>query len=219
VFTCAQSVAAPPAHPASAPERPYSAFEPELRAFDSTSAPPRASVFYGSSSIRLWENIDQAFPGRTVVNRGFGGSTLAECIELIPRLIVPLAPAALILYAADNDLDQGASPEHVLYLFTQFIERIRASFPALPVAFISVKPSPARFWNITNIWHANTLIQSNAPRHPGVTFLDMFTRMLSPSGGPRPDLFSPDGLHMNQSGYDLWTAELRPWLASLPTTE
>jgi lysophospholipase L1-like esterase len=195
---------------------PYSPFEPELRAFEIASDPRHASVFYGSSSIRLWENIAQSFPDRAVVNRGFGGSTLAECIELIPRIVLPLAPAALILYAADNDLDQGASPEHALYLFTQFIERIRQPCPALPVAFISVKPSPARFWNIQNIRRANSLIQAAAPEHAGVTYVDVFTPMLSPSGSFRPELFTQDGLHMNQSGYDLWTGEICPWLDGLP---
>jgi lysophospholipase L1-like esterase len=192
-----------------------SQFESELRAFDDSPAPPGANVFYGSSSIRLWDNMPGCFPGIPVVNRGFGGSTLAECTALLPRLILPLRPATLILYAADNDLDQGASPEHVVYLFTQFIERIRENFPALPVAFISVKPSPARFWNIANIRHANALIQEEAANSPGVTYLDLFTQMLSPAGGSRPDLFTDDGLHMNSVGYDLWTAQVRAWFASL----
>ena len=193
-----------------------SQFEDELRAFDSAHSPLDAAVFYGSSSIRLWDNLGQRFPGVTVVNRGFGGSTLAECIEVLPRVILPLRPATLILYAADNDLDQGASPEHTLHLFHQFMERIREPYPSLPVAFIAVKPSPARFWNISNIRRANGLIQAAAASLPGVTFLDIFPLMLSPAGGSRPDLFTGDGLHMNSAGYDLWTTHIRAWLYTIP---
>ena len=121
----------------------YSQFEFELQAFDRESAPHDAAVFYGSSSIRLWDNLVDSFPGIPVVNRGFGGSTLAECFYLLPRVIFPLNPAAMVLYAADNDLDHGTSPEHVEYLFRQFVERVREVFPALPMAFVAVKPSPS----------------------------------------------------------------------------
>ena len=66
-----------------------SQFEPELREFDAAEAPSNAVVFYGSSSLRLWDDLAERFPGRTVVNRGFGGSTLAECIDLLPRVVFP----------------------------------------------------------------------------------------------------------------------------------
>jgi lysophospholipase L1-like esterase len=194
----------------------WSPFESELCAFDGAHAPQNAAVFYGSSSIRLWDNLAQCFPGITVVNRGFGGSTLAECIDLLPRLIFPLAPASLLLYAADNDLDQGASPEHAEYLFHQFMARLRERFPALPVAFVSVKPSPSRFWNIGNIRRANSLIQRAVTKYAAASYLDVFSLMLSPGGGSRPDLFTEDGLHMNGNGYALWTTQIRGWLDSLP---
>jgi lysophospholipase L1-like esterase len=194
-----------------------SEFESELLAFDSDHAPLDAAVFYGSSSIRLWDNLAASFPGVSVVNRGFGGSTLAECLHFLPRVIYPLRPSALVLYAADNDLDHGTPSEITAYLFKLFIESIREPFPALPVAFISVKPSPCRFWNIANIRRANDLIRNSIVNHPGVTYLDVFAQMLSPGGGCRPDLFTPDGLHMNPAGYNLWTSVIGSWLNSLST--
>lgn len=193
-----------------------SEFESELRAFDSAPAPQNATVFYGSSSIRLWEALQTDFPGRTVVNRGFGGSTLAECVALVPRVILPLSPAALVLYAADNDLAQGASPEHAVWLFSQFMWSIRPHLPDLPIAYISVKPSPARYWNIHNIRRFNGLVREAVSALPGVTFLDLYSLMLSPTGGTRPELFTEDGLHMNPAGYALWTEQIRGWLDSLP---
>jgi lysophospholipase L1-like esterase len=195
---------------------PASEFEPELRDFDHASAPHHATVFYGSSSIRLWENLTQCFADIPVVNRGFGGSTLGECLAVLPRVVYPLEPAALVLYAADNDLDQGASPEHVEWLFGQFIERLRQQFPAVPVAYLSVKPSPARFWNVGNIRRANDLVRSAASRYSGVAYIDVFTLMLNPSGGPRPELYQGDGLHMNPAGYALWAGQIRPWLDAQP---
>jgi lysophospholipase L1-like esterase len=45
-----------------------------------------------------------------------------------------------------------------------------------------------------------------------VTFLDVATPMLGPNGKPRPELFSEDGLHMNERGYALWARVIAPVL-------
>jgi lysophospholipase L1-like esterase len=104
----------------------------------------------------------------------------------------------------------------VTYVFGQFVQRVREVFPALPIAYVSVKPSPSRFWNLANIRRANELIRDAIPQYPGVAYIDVFAQMLTPAGGARPDLFTEDGLHMNAAGYALWTAQIRSWLDSLP---
>ena len=45
---------------------------------------------------------------------------------------------------------------------------------------------------------------------PRLTFVDIWTEMLGPSGEPRPELFVEDQLHMNERGYEIWTRVLRP---------
>ena len=45
-------------------------------------------MFYGSSSIRLWDTLAEDIdPG--VVNLGFGGSTLQACDYFFERLVRP----------------------------------------------------------------------------------------------------------------------------------
>src|SRR5262245_10261958 len=57
-------------------------FEKEIVAFeeaDKKSPPPQgAIVFIGSSGIRLWKTLAEDFPDHKVINRGFGGSTIAD---------------------------------------------------------------------------------------------------------------------------------------------
>src|SRR5579862_5101331 len=93
-----------------------SEFESELCAFEmlNAAAPRNSVVFYGSSSIRLWSTLEGDFPLYSVLNRGFGGSTLAECAVVFDRIVAPCSPGTLIVYAGDNDLDQGHLPEMVL---------------------------------------------------------------------------------------------------------
>jgi lysophospholipase L1-like esterase len=76
-----------------------------------------------------------------------------------------------------------------------------------------------RFWNINNIRRANTLIQAAASQYPGVSYLDVFSPMLSPAGASRPELFTEDGLHMNAAGYEIWMRVIRSWLDRLPATK
>ena len=59
-----------------------SPWENEIAAFeaaDKTNPPPRDAVlFVGSSSIRLWQTLRQDFANYPVIQRGFGGSQIAD---------------------------------------------------------------------------------------------------------------------------------------------
>jgi len=196
-----------------------SPFAEEFRALaraEAQSPVPRGSIlFYGSSSVRLWDSLFSDFAGLSVVNHGFGGSTLADCLVEMERLVYPIAPRVVVLYAGDNDLDQGASPEHVAYLLGQMLRGIRDRLGAIPVLILSVKPSPVRFWNIGKIRHSNQLMAEIAGAAENVHYLDVFTAMLDERGGPRHEMFTEDGLHMNRRGYTLWASVVRERLANL----
>src|SRR5688572_8430374 len=81
---------------------------------DATNPPPRdAAVFIGSSSIVRWPDLEQDFPGAKVINRGFGGSQLADSVYYADRIVIPYRPRTVVLYAGDNDLNSGKTPEVV----------------------------------------------------------------------------------------------------------
>lgn len=177
--------------------------------------PVRPVLFYGSSSIRLWSTLREDFDELPVVNRGFGGSTLEECVELLDRLVTPLKPRAIVLYAGDNDIDQGASPETLLSRFEQFAGGVRMRLGWTPIVYVSVKPSPARFWNSAKVGAANDLIQQAISlRWREAVFVDLYQPMLDASGAPRAELFDSDGLHLSPAGYALWSQAIRKALAA-----
>ena len=67
-------------------------------AWDSkNSFPERANLFVGSSSIRLWTTA-RAFPGKPIINRGFGGSELSDVIHFYRQLVRPYAPGRVFVY-------------------------------------------------------------------------------------------------------------------------
>ena len=190
-----------------------SRWEAELAAFaraDETRRPtPGGVVFVGSSSIRLWDGLEQAFDRfPTVVNRGFGGSTIAECAEHVDRLVSAHRPRTVVVYAGENDLAEGATAEQVASRVRAFVERVRAEQPAAHIAFVSIKPSPLRAELLPKVREANARIRAHLETVANAQFIDVHTAMLDPNGHPRAELFGPDRLHMSAAGYALWRREI-----------
>jgi lysophospholipase L1-like esterase len=173
-------------------------------------------VFYGSSTFTRWAALEQAFPQIQAVNLGFGGSTLAACAWFFKEVVLPHRPDAIVLYAGDNDLGDGRTPEEVVLFYEHLRASIAAACGAIPVCFISIKLSPVRMSLRRNIEYANACIQQRvaaqgAPLH----YLDLYSRMLDSRGQPQPALFEADGLHLSPLGYALWQLELEPALDRL----
>src|SRR5438270_868126 len=100
-----------------AQEKPkFTRWEKEIAVFekqDQAKAPPRGGVvFVGSSTIRLWK-LDKSFPELHALNRGFGGSQLADSVHFAPRIVLKYEPRVVVLYAGDNDLAARKTPEQV----------------------------------------------------------------------------------------------------------
>jgi lysophospholipase L1-like esterase len=175
-----------------------------------------ALLFYGSSSIRLWETLNDDFAEYKPVNLGFGGSTLAACDWFFDRLVAPFHPSSIIVYAGDNDLGDGRHPEEVFIFFQQLVSRIRRQFGNIPLAYISVKPSISR-WNIVDsIRYTNKIIEEEILKQgDNLHFVNVYTRMTDNSGYPKREFLDPDGLHINEKGYALWKGIIRQYLSSI----
>jgi lysophospholipase L1-like esterase len=188
-------------------------YEADIRALEeklaATPAPTNRVVFYGSSSVRLWTTLAQDFPESNPLNLGFGGSTLAACAWFFERLIVPIAPQSLVFYAGDNDLGDGRHAEEVYLFFCAFADKISQLLPGLPLTFLSIKVSPAR-WNIAQqIRTTNALIRDELAKRPGGRYVDMTAPLLEANGKPRREFFESDGLHLNPAGYRAWRQALQ----------
>jgi len=184
-----------------------------FRAEDAARPPPSAPiVFTGSSSVRMWEGLAADFPGKPVINRGFGGSQLRDAVHHADQVALRYRPRMILVYAGDNDIDAGRSPEQVLQDFRAFVARVRRELPRTTIGYLAIKPSPARAEQLARQQQANALVRAEAARLPRVVFIDVATPMLGADGQPRPDLFLEDRLHMNRAGYALWRQVVAPYL-------
>jgi len=167
--------------------------------------PPGGVLFVGSSSIRLWSDLEEQFKDLPVViKRGFGGSQLSDCVKNLNRLVVRYRPSRVLVYSGDNDLAAGATPEEVFRRFVAFVAGVQKELPDTEIAYISIKPSPLRMALLPQIRKTNALIEAYADAEGKVDFIDVYTPMLDSSGKPRRELFRADALHLNADGYALW---------------
>lgn len=202
---------APPA--AEAPPLPATAsdtrWNADLAAFDAADRlhpqPEGGVVFVGSSSIHLWDNLEAQFPEQpAVIKRGLSGSQIDDCTRKLAPLVQRYRPRLVVLYAGDNDIAHGLSPQAVLASLKSFVARVRQTASKARIAFISIKPSPTRRDHLPRVAQANALIRAWAAVEPQMDYIDIFTPMLGADGRPRAELFRPDGLHLNDKGYALW---------------
>ena len=182
---------------------------------DSVSFPPKnAILFIGSSSFTMWKDVANYFSDYTIINRGFGGSTLLDQIRYENDIIFPYQPKQIIIYCGENDLaaSDSVSPAMVYQRFKVLFTGIKAKLPDVPVVFISLKPSPSRRHLFDKMKTANVLIGTYLATQKNAGFIDIYSKMLNEAGQPMPDIYLADSLHMNAKGYAIWQKEIQPYL-------
>jgi len=184
------------------------AFDAAIATFeeaDRTAMPPRcATLFVGASSIRFWRSLKEDFPDRTVINRGFGGSTIWEVDSYFDQVVAPYRPKEIVFYAGENDLNAGRTPDEAYADFVQFMRLKENALGATPVWFISAKPSKLRFDQLGKQSALNAKIKALADMRDDLAYIDVVPAMQKPDGTPK-DIFVEDDLHMTPEGYALWT--------------
>jgi lysophospholipase L1-like esterase len=193
------------------------AFWADIQAFksqDSLQPPPKGAIlFIGSSSFTKWKDVANYFPGYTIINRGFGGSTLPDVTRYVDDIVTPYQPKEIVIYCGENDIANNDDSKVVADHFKDLFTAIRSRFPNVPIGFVSMKPSPSRVQFRHMITQGNQIIKNFLWTQQNTFYVNIFDLMLDPSGNYRPDLFGSDMLHMNASGYAIWAKAITPYLA------
>ena len=186
----------------------------EFAAADKAKKPSgRGVLFVGSSSIRMWHTMVTDFRDvPVIINRGYGGSTLEDSSHMVRQLVTQYQPSQVLVYAGENDLQEGRSPTQVLASMKRLVQAVRAELPGARIAFISIKPSPSRANLLPLMKVSNSLIAEYLLMIHNAEYIDVYTPMLKPDGQPRPELFLPDMLHMNAAGYAMWHTLIAPYV-------
>ena len=103
--------------------------------------------------------------------------------------------------------------------FESFLAKTRAALPGTRIVYISINPSIARWKQEAKILETNRLIEQFIREHDEpsarLAYIESHSKLLGDDGKPRSDIYRPDGLHLNQKGYELWTAIVKPAILRL----
>ena len=190
----------------------------EIKAFrrsDSIAMPPQnAILLIGSSSFTNWKDVAKYFPDKTIINRGFGGSSLPHLIMYAEDIIFKYNPKQIIIYCGENDLTGGPSitADTIFERLKSLHQLIRSRYKKVPVAYISMKPSPSREKYLETMQKANELIKNFMEKQKKSTYIDVYHSMYDAEGKMLTNIFLSDKLHMNAAGYQIWQGIIAPYL-------
>ena len=171
-------------------------------------------LFVGSSSFTNWKDVQNYFPSIPIINRGFGGSSLTDVLRYKEDVIFKYNPKQIVIYCGENDFagNDTLSVETVVARFKELFTHIRNRFKNIPVAYVSMKPSPSRQHLMLKFEQANEKIANYLKKYRKTVFIDVYHHMLKPNGTPMTDIFLADNLHMNAKGYAIWQKLIAPHL-------
>lgn len=187
----------------------------EFKKADSAHFPAKKQIlFIGSSSFTKWKDVQDYFPSYPIINRGFGGSTLVDQIRYVNDIVFPYKPKQVVIYCGENDVASSdtITAQTVYGRFVELFTIIRAKLPKVPIAFVSLKPSPSRAKFAKTVIETNRLIKDFLETKKRAAYIDVYAPMLDAAGNYREELFVEDRLHMTKQGYLIWKSAIEPYL-------
>ena len=171
-------------------------------------------VFYGSSTIRLWRNIESDFSGFNSINLGFGGALIKDLTKNFEDLFKSLNPKYIITYLGGNDLTLGYSAKKISLKIIDFFEKVNKKFPDSLIINLSIKPSFERIKDIEKIEKINSLIKAESKANNNLIQLDFYNDLMSVNK-INSDFYLQDGLHLNNKGYQIIIKRLKKLLENI----
>lgn len=164
-------------------------------------------LFIGSSSIAYWET-SKYFPEYPIINRGFGGASIPEIIYYYDDVIKKHKPSTVIIYC-DIDIENGKPPSEAIKAFKELINKIELDFPKTQIVILSMKPTLIDVFIGKNVRNnkriSNKELKEYCSENKQLHYLDVTNKMYNSKGKLRSDIFLPDGMHLNELGYTLWS--------------
>lgn len=165
-----------------------SKLENEIQAFEKQDSllgnPKYDVVFIGSSTFQHRKTMLEDFAPASVINRGFGGSTIREVIYYSDQILFPYQPKVVVLYVGNDvrgDLFEPTTEQFFNY-FKLVEQKFYRKLPNTLLNFVSMQPSPAT----RNLYEKQTAIKylliQGTKETPKTNFIDILPVMYTNSG-------------------------------------
>lgn len=182
---------------------------------DSAGWTQSSTVFTGSSTIRMWKDVQSVFPNTPILNTGFGGSKASDLEKHLFPLVIRFEPSRVFIYEGDNDIWANVPVTDIMTSIDHIVSRLLMTNPNTEVFLIGAKPSPSRWEKKENYTILNQQLAEYCRARENVTFVDTWKPLTDSEGNPRPELYLEDQLHLNAQGYEIWNEIFRPLIENL----
>jgi lysophospholipase L1-like esterase len=186
-------------------------------------------VFAGSSLMEQFpvEEFGQDFPtGQVIYNRGIGGITTGDFLELLEVCIFDLEPAKIFLNIGTNDLNAAEDPiPGLVERYRTILTAIRARLPHARLYLLAYYPlnelddfgiamKKEIFQRRTNarVRQANAQVEQLA-RQFAAQYLDVNAGLVDANGQLKVE-YSVEGMHIYPNGYKVVYDALVPYLVA-----
>ena len=185
-------------------------------AVQNTNLAQKQIVFVGDSITDLYVLDDHyADLPQAVYNRGIGGDTTSGVLARLQVSVLDLHPDVVVLMIGTNDVNGGVAEETILQNYESILDTIKSGIPGVQIYCMSIIPQYKQLeidvdTSMQRIRQINPKFKALAEKK-GAVYLDLFPLLLDENGYLRTD-YSDDGIHLNFTGLQIWTALLKPYL-------
>ncbi|RCH54291.1 hypothetical protein DJ568_13435 [Mucilaginibacter hurinus] len=193
-------------------------FWDEIMAFQNQDAKampkPNGVLFMGSSTIRLWPDLDKkTIAGQPIIKRGIGGAEMSQFATSYAPFLTRYKPKFIFLYAGGNDVLTGKTPEQITAAFDSVYSIVNRKLPTSNIYYLSLKISPKHLNQMDTYKKTNALIKASIDKKPKAFYLDVCNLLaVDTNGTPDPKYYSIDNVHLNMEGYTVLENALRSWV-------
>jgi lysophospholipase L1-like esterase len=180
--------------------------------FQTESVPEGRVIFLGNSITEggQWKKLTG---DTTVVNRGIGGDITFGVLKRLTE-IIKSQPSKLFLLIGINDIGKDIPDAVIADNISKIIERFKKESPATIIYVHSILPVnpevknfPQHYDKNDHVKKANGFIRK-VTEETHVNFIDI-NKVFADKRGLLNAAYSPDGLHLNAKGYEVWISHLK----------
>jgi len=166
--------------------------------------------FIGDSLIEFFD-WQAHFPMHRITNLGIAGETSTGLLTRLPDVVRQNpSPDLIMIMTGTNDLlmeNYG-----LLSIYPQILQILRSKLPQSRILVASLLPIRVPWVAPDAVIRLNNGLERLCLT-VGAAFLNVHPLFLDDRGLPRIDLFLPDGIHLSDKGYTVWSVALAEQLA------
>lgn len=189
-------------------------YQKRVALFESETVAADRVIILGNSLVEFG-NWKLLLRDTTVVNRGIAGDNTFGVLERIDE-VIDRSPRMLLIEIGINDISQDIPGQIIVENIFSIISQVKKKSPATTICVHSILPTNDNVkneypdaYNKNHIADSVNAMISKRARKLGFTFVDLNKELRGPDGKLNSTYADPDGLHLNEAGYQLWATLLK----------